>query len=409
MSHALPDVGIDDLHLYAGSLAVDAATIVAGRGNPADEVARLKLQRRSLAPQFEDPVTLAVNAAKPVVASNDPRPIELLIVATESPVDDGKPLSSYVHHYLDLGHRCRNVEVKHACYAGTASLRLASSWVATNPEKRALVVMADMARKLFGDPAEPAEGAGSIALSVAADPRVLRLEPKAGYAAREVYDVTRPTPTLERINSGLSLGAYLDLLEIALGDYRKENAVDRIQDHCAAICYHTPLVPLVEQAHQIVVESDDEFPEDDVVAASWQRLVAPSLAYCQQMGNLYGGCLYAALAGRIDAEPALAAGDRIGLYSYGSGSCAEFFSGIVGAEARAVVGRHGLANQLADRTPIDFAQYEGEVLAMEQSLTEPDFDPNAEAIPGLFAARYTGSGRLVLDSVRDYYRQYRFA
>ena len=300
--------------------------------------------------------------------------------------------------------------MKHACYAGTAALRLAATWVECNPERRALVVMTDMARKIFGDPAEPAEGAAAVAVSVSARPRVLSLEPRSGYAAKEVYDVTRPTPTLERANPGLSLGAYLDLLEIATADYRERYQVARLQDHCDAICYHTPLVPLVEQAHRLLVEGDAEAEgkdsDADAVAQSFERLVAPSLRYCREVGNIYGGSLYAALAGRIDADEKLAAGARIGLYSYGSGSCAEFFSGIVAEGAADVVGQRRLAEHLAARMSITVEHYEREVLATEQSLSAADFEPDVAAIPGLYEQAYAGRGLLVLESVQDYYRNY---
>ena len=405
----LAGVGIDDLNVYGSSLCVEAQAIAQARGTPEREFQRLKLIRRSLAPSFEDPVTLAVNAAKPILQDTEPSDFDLLIVATESGVDYGKPLSSYVHRYLGLGHRCWNVEMKHACYAGTAALRLAATWVECHPKRRALVVMSDMARKIFEDPAEPAEGAAAIAISVSANPRILTLERGSGYAAEEIYDVTRPTPTLERANAGLSLGAYLDLLEIAAADYRQQHQVERLQDHCVAICYHTPLVPLVEQAHRVLVESEDEDATADVVAQSFERLVAPSLAYCRELGNIYGGSLYAALAGRIDAEEQLDEGARVGLYSYGSGSCAEFFSGIVAAQATEVMGNRRLAEHLAARHKIGVAEYEHEVLATERSLSEPEFEPEVGVIPELYERYYAGRNLLVLESVQDYYRNYRFS
>jgi 3-hydroxy-3-methylglutaryl CoA synthase len=414
-----PPAGIDDLNLYASTLAVEAADIGAARGTDPRDLGRLKLLRRSLAPAFEDPVTLAVNAAEPLVEAAGRDAFELLIVASESGVDYGKPLSSYVHRHLGLGERCRNVELKHACYAGTAALQLATSWVraqagasaaagarAAGASPRALVCMTDMARRIFGDPAEPAEGAGAVALAVAAEPRVLALEPTSGYAAREVYDVTRPTPVLERANASLSLGAYLDLLEIASADYRRRIGGARLEEHFAAIAYHTPLVPLVEQAHRTLIELEDEDASADRVAASFDRLVRPSLGFCREIGNIYSGSLYAALAGRLVADPALAPGARVGLYSYGSGSCAEMFSGTVGREARALVASRRIGERLAARRLASVAEYERCVLDTERSLTAADFTPDRDAPAGLFEASYRGRGLLVLEGVRDYYRSY---
>jgi 3-hydroxy-3-methylglutaryl CoA synthase len=402
-----PPVGIDDLNLYAGSLAVEAADIAAARGTPEVDLRRLQLVRRALAPSFEDPVTLAVNAARPLVEAAGHDAFELLIVATESGVDYGKPLSSYVHRHLGLGTRCRNLEVKHACYAATAGLQLATGWLRSSAPrgKKALVIATDMARRLFGDPAEPAEGAGAVALAVAAEPRILALEGRSGHAAREVYDVTRPTPVLERANAGLSLGAYLDLLEIAWADYRGGEPIS-LEEHFAYIAYHTPLVPLVEKAHALLVEAVREDAGREEVRASFERLVRPSLGYCREVGNLYSGSLYAALAGLVDAAPALASGARVGLYSYGSGSCAEFFSGIVGPAAREVVAARGIGAALAARRRASVAEYEREVLETERGLTAAEFEPDRAAPAGHYETAYAGRGRLVLESVRDYYRSY---
>ncbi len=406
-----PPVGIDDINLYGSTLAVDATDIAAARGTPLADIRRLRLVRRSLAPSFEDPVTLAVNAAKPIVESGEAGDFELLLVATESGIDYGKPLSSYVHRYLGLGAHCRNVEMKHACYAGTAALQLAASWVRTNAgaAKKALVIMTDMARRIFANPAEPAEGAGAVAISVSIEPRVLSLELESGYVSREVYDVTRPTPKLERANAGLSLGAYLDLLEIAAEEYRRRHGVVSLEEHFASIVYHTPLVPLVENAHRILIESEREEATADEIAESFERLVKPSLGYCQEVGNIYGGSLYAALAGRVDSDPPIAPGSRIGLYSYGSGSCAELFSGIVGAQARETVGAHRIGERLKARRKASFAEYETLVVETERSLTQPEYTPDLGYPPGLYDAAYRGEDLLVLESVRDYYRQYVFS
>ncbi len=98
-------VGIDDLNLYASTLSVEAREIGDARGTSQRDLAKFKLLRRALPPAYEDPVTLAVNAARPIVEQAGRDAFELLIVATESGIDYGKPLSSYVHRYLDLRSR----------------------------------------------------------------------------------------------------------------------------------------------------------------------------------------------------------------------------------------------------------------------------------------------------------------
>jgi outer membrane protein assembly factor BamB len=74
---------------------------------------------------------MAVNAARAMLTDEDRSRIELLIVGSESGVDSEKPMSTWVQRYLGLTPHCRNFEVKHACYGGTAGLRMALGWVAS--------------------------------------------------------------------------------------------------------------------------------------------------------------------------------------------------------------------------------------------------------------------------------------
>lgn len=52
-----------------------------------------------------------------------------------------------------------------------------------------------------------------------------------------------------------------------------------------------------------------------------------SIRYSQQVGNIYTGSLFLGLLSLLENSSHLQAGDRIGLFSYGSGAVAEIFSG----------------------------------------------------------------------------------
>jgi 3-hydroxy-3-methylglutaryl CoA synthase len=401
-------VGIDDLNVDAGTLRIDANLIAAGRGKNPQDWARLQLLQRSVLPPFEDPVTLAVNAAWPLLESTDRARVRLLLIATESGVDFAKPLTGYVHQHLGLPANCRHMEVKHACYAGTVALRLACAWLQTNPEAQALVICTDMARKLFGDPAEAAEGVGATAMLLSAQPRVLTLEARAGVATREIYDVMRPTPTLETIHASLSLAGYLDLLEGAWADYRAQPGARSLSEF-DRLLFHTPLIPLVKQGHALVRElaAPEQAPAGD--AEDFAARVAPSFRFCQQTGNTYSGALYVALAAVAEDAVALPRPQQVGLFSYGSGSCAEFFEGTLQPNAGAQVRRHGIGARLAARAPLRFEQYEQAVLATEAHMTESQHAARVELIDGLWESHYAGQHRLTLSAVTDYHRTYRWS
>src|SRR5262249_11407521 len=150
----------------------------------------LLVDERGVNPPWEDTVTLGVNAARPMLSSEDRRSVGLLIVGSESSVDQEKPLSSWVHHFLDLPADCRNFEVKHACYGPTAGLQMAIAWLASGLARgrKALIISADQSLPAFGMPWEPVTGASAAALLLSEQPRLLAYD--VGYNGVHAHDVT---------------------------------------------------------------------------------------------------------------------------------------------------------------------------------------------------------------------------
>lgn len=404
-----PRVGIDDLNVYGSTLAIEHAVLAAARGLHERDLRTVEFERRSVTPPWEDAITLAVNAARPVVDAAGRDAFELLIVATESGVDWGKPVSAYVHRHLDLGTRCRTIEMKHACYAGTAAVQLASAWAGSAEArgKKALVVMTDLARRHFDTPGELTAGSGAVAVSVAAGPAVLEIEPGSGYACREVYDVARPTATIELADPVLSIAAYLDLIEESWAGYRCATGTSLpIDERFDYILYHTPLVSLVRQAHGLLLEADREGVTPNAVRESFDTMVRPALDHALQLANIYSGSVYCLLAGLLDGFAELAAGMRVGICSYGSGSCAEIYGGLVAESARATVRRHHIGAHLAERSLLDVAQYERLALETEAMVAARDYAPPRDIVPGHFEHTHARHERLVLERIENYHRDY---
>ena len=185
---------------------IDGLSSLSGCGLVGD--GELMVEERGLNPPWEDAVTLAVNAAAPIVSDADRDAIGLLIVGTESGVDGEKSISTWVHRYLGLGPRCRNFEVKNACYAATAGLRMALAWLATAEAdgRKALIINADQSLIALGHAYETVMGAAGVAMLVSRQPRLVAYEPGAcGIHAFEVTDVFRPTPRLETGDGELSV------------------------------------------------------------------------------------------------------------------------------------------------------------------------------------------------------------
>ena len=190
-------VGIDQIGIYTPGYALPLAALAAARGVPVEKIHfGLGAYEMSVAPPWEDSVTLAASAALRALGSagTSADEIGLLLVGTETAVDHAKPIGSFLHELLGLSSRCRTVELKHACYGGTAGMMLAIEWLRSGAARgrKALVVATDIARYDLGSSAEFTQGAGAAALLLSEQPRLLALDPATGVYARNVYDFWRP-------------------------------------------------------------------------------------------------------------------------------------------------------------------------------------------------------------------------
>ena len=138
--------------------------------------------------------------------------------------------------------------------------------------------------------------------------------------------------------------------------------------------------------------------DDATLAASYERQVAPSLELASRelelasrVGNTYTGSLYLGLASLLHARGTALAGQRIGMFSYGSGCSSEFFSGVVGARAGELVARAGIEALLRDRLRIDVREYERIMGLPRESALDGPVDPAAFRFSGVLDHRRTYS------------------
>lgn len=402
-------IGIERIRAYPGSLALSMAALCEARGRDLVELrASMMVDERSLIPPWEDPVTMAVNAALPMLTARDRAEIGLVIVASESGVDQEKPMSTWVQRYLGLSSRVRNLEVKHACYGATAALQLAASWVASGagPGDTALVINTDLARAHFGKPWEFVLGAGAVAMLVSARPRVLELELGAtGVYTNEVSDLTRPTSRIETGNSETSLLSYLDGLEGAFDDYvsRRPDAMD-VERYFQRLVYHLPFAGMGQVAHRTLLRRLGRTRRD--ADTDFAIRCAPSIAHAKRVGGTYGASTFVALMGLLDHDQAITTGDRIGMFAYGSGSCAELWSGKVLPEAREVVRAAGLPALLDRRRQVTVAEYETLENARTDAIDAGDHTPDRSLLGDWYERYYTAAPHLIFDGTAEHYRRY---
>jgi polyketide biosynthesis 3-hydroxy-3-methylglutaryl-CoA synthase-like enzyme PksG len=415
--------GIEAIGVYAGRAVLDVGRLAEARGLDTARFRNLLMRRKSVALPVEDPVSFAVNAAKPMLDRLPPAEratIRLLIVATESGIDFGKAMSSYVHHHLGLTRNCRTFEVKHACFGGTAALQTATSFVrdqeAAMSAARALVITTDVARPIPHTYAEPSQGAAAIAMLVGPEPRLLELESCAGSYGYEVMDSCRPTPDIETGDPDLSLLSYLDCIRGSFADYRAQAEAARgvapdFRDDFAALAFHTPFGGMAKGAHRTMMRDLKRLPPPEI-EADFERRLRPSLTYCAEVGNIYSGSVFLALCGAVEALAACPNGDPpcVGLFSYGSGCCSEFYSGLVPPGAGLALAEVAVPRELAFRHDLAMPDYERLIALNRRTMFgEEEMVADPSEIGALFREAMVGSGLLVLRRIHRFHREYDWA
>ena len=379
-------IGIDALGVAIPRRYIDMVELARARGiEPGKYVEGLGAREMAVAEPGEDTVALAAQAASRALAASevDRNNLGLLIVGTETGVDHSKPVASFVHGLLGMPTTMRVYDTQHACYGGTAGLMTAIDWIASGAAagRSALVICSDIARYGVGTAGEPTQGAGSVAMVVSANPGLLEIDHGvSGAASTHVHDFWRPLGMREaQVDGHYSVQCYLDAVATAYRGW-KARAIERglvrgapgeqASEQLARICYHVPFCKMARKAHVHVrkTEAEDASATWDAAAeqqgiASFKQQVEPSLGLCARVGNVYTGSLYLGLAGLLQAQAAGLAGQRIGMFSYGSGCTSEFFSGVVGKAAAARIAAAKLGDMLDEREKISVTEYE-RIMAM---------------------------------------------
>ncbi|PWU11186.1 MAG: hydroxymethylglutaryl-CoA synthase [Terriglobia bacterium] len=410
---AVTQPGIEKIGVYPGSLALAMPDLCAAREQDPIKIRdAMMIDERSINPLWEDPVTMAVNAANSLLEGEDREKIELLIVASESGVDQEKPISTWAHRYLGLTPHCRNFELKHACYGGTAGLQMAASWVASgvSPGAKALIITTDQSRTHLGKPWEFVLGAGAAAILVSDQPRLVELElGKSGYWTYEIADLTRPTAKVETGNSETSLISYLEALEGAYAHFlcraKPESDFDTyFQRHV----YHAPFGGMTWRAHRTLLREWKTLSRDESWA-HFQHKSLSALRYLRRMGGTYSGSTFIGLLAMIEADAGIRAGDRIAVFSYGSGSCAEFYCVKACEGAREIARAQCVTQKLDARRRLSVAEYECLERRRSDLVDEGDYQTLGHSPSDWFEAHYQGKGLLIYSGMRDYYRQYEWS
>jgi hydroxymethylglutaryl-CoA synthase len=318
-------VGIDRITYYVPSYYLDLMDLAKARGMPEHRLLRdLGQTQMAVCPPVEDVVTMGCNAAFRLQLDDaELAKIRWVLFATESSVDQSKAAGIYAHRFLKLSPQCRVLEIKQACYGATGAIQIACDYVRGHPDDTVLVIASDIAKYEIGSLAEATHGCGAAAILISANPRLLSIEQGSGYFSDDVMDFWRPNYLEHAVfSSKYSVKNYLDVLERCWEHFARVRKLTAA--HIDAFCYHTPFARMAHRVHHRFVTAHGRSQSE----IHSQKQMEPCLQYNQRIGNAYSASLYISLCALLDQDVDLSH-QRVGLFSYGSGCVAEYFTGII--------------------------------------------------------------------------------
>ncbi len=130
-------VGIEQMTFYTPGFSLDMVELAKARGEEPDKYTiGIGQSQQSVLPNYEDVVTMGVNAAATLLKTVSTVDIEMLLFGTESGVDNSKSAAIFAKNFLGLKDDIRAIEVKQACYGGTFALMQAKDFVSLHPDKK---------------------------------------------------------------------------------------------------------------------------------------------------------------------------------------------------------------------------------------------------------------------------------
>ena len=368
MAERPQNVGILALECYIPNSVVDQRELEAADGCEGKYTVGLGQQALAYVDDREDVTSVLLNALSRLLESYGvaPSAIGRLEVGTETLIDKSKSVKTALMAHL-FGADQTDVEgvtSTNACYGGTAALLNSVAWVESSAwdGRYTVVVCGDIAVYAPG-PARPTGGAGAVAMLIGPDAPLAISGPRATHSV-EVYDFYKPRGDTEyaTVDGKLSQAAYLTAVDRTWARLKAKLDADSADDGARTtldsfgyVCMHSPYQKLVQKGFARLLCGDfidaPDAPEFADGAQRWRGVpaaqtvsdrdaekcfmalakrrfdskCAPTSTVSAAVGNCYTAAVYLNLLSLVCAERDRLAGERILLFSYGSGAVATAF------------------------------------------------------------------------------------
>lgn len=335
---------------------------------------------------------------------------------------------------------CGGIECKFACVSGSYALYDNSNWIRAGEAegKYAIVVVSDIAKYDLGSSGEYTQGAGAVAMLLSDTPRIMTFDPKVtSTSIKNEYDFYRPfgkeTPI---VNGQYSNLLYMIQVKKALMAYREKALAtgliklkegETILDYIDYINMHLPYSNMGKKALAYLLRhewrsmpywkkiiekmgmtepapkdprgtiesvlADEEFMAKDheftkrftqteEFQDAYDSKLASSLIASRIVGNLYTASLYMGFRSCLEFEFQKGIeleGKRFGFGSYGSGSSAMVFSGVIMPTYKEIVKDMNLESEIGNRIKVSLEEYE-EIHENKRSPSENLIDSKKEFV-----------------------------
>lgn len=369
------NIGIDKINFYVPKYYVDMAKLAEARQvDPNKFLIGIGQTEMAVSPVNQDIVSMGANAAKDIITDEDKKNIGMVIVATESTIDNAKAAAVQIHNLLGIQPFARCFEMKEACYAATPAIQLAKDYLAQRPNEKVLVIASDTARYGINSGGEPTQGAGAVAMMISHEPSILTLNDDAVAYTEDVYDFWRPTGHKYPLVAGaLSKDAYIKSFQESWNEYARRQG--KTLSDFESLCFHVPFTKMGKKALDSIIDNADETTQERLKSG-----YEDAVYYNRYVGNIYTGSLYLSLISLLETRD-LKGSQTIGLFSYGSGSVGEFFSATLVDGFEKHLNIEGHKALLNNRTEVSVEEYESffkrfDDLEFNHDIEQSDKDNN---------------------------------
>lgn len=391
-------VGIEKIGIYIPKDYINLSLLAEFRGvDPNKWKKGIGQENMSVMPKDQDVISMGANSCLKILDDEDKNTIDQVIFATESSVDFSKASSTYIHKLLGIQPFAKSYEIKQACYSATAAIQLACDYVRLRPDRKVLIIASDVSKYGLKSSGEVTQGAGAISILISTNVKVMEVSEETVSYTENSFDFWRPSfsdyPIVEgKYSTELYIDAFVKLVEEF--NRRFPSSLDELE----ALIYHLPFTRMGMKAllgleEKIKDGSVSIAPELLEKKSIWERNYELSTEFAREVGNIYTGSLYLSLLSLL-MNGNLKDGDKIGLFSYGSGAVAEFYTGILAPNYKQYLYKEDVDYLLSRRHELTVEEYEDNYF--QQSYIEDTgdiYNKEEDAEEGFYLEKIEGSKR----------------